>query len=128
MPGVKEILLTLSGPKKPLLIRLDRFKSPRTIEHLLRALPLRARGRSLPGNGSIYAAIGVNLKVGVEKRGDLALKRGELAYDPMQDALLLAVEDTTSPSQVNRLGNVENIEDLRPESLPNGLALLLKRA
>jgi len=88
---------------------LVRFLSPRTVDALVRRLPLEGRAALL--KGGIYFP--VPLELGMEKAKRIAQK-GTLAYWPMGRALCVFYEKTKPYSPVNHIGRVkENLEMFR---------------
>lgn len=95
----------------PLRIRLEglgetsgelvRFWAPRTVNALLRALPLEGRVALSPGE--IYFPIQV--KVGLEKPRSL-VEAGTIAYWPQGSALCLFYAQTKPYSPVNLVGRI----------------------
>ncbi|MHA1731597.1 MAG: hypothetical protein ACTSU5_06620 [Promethearchaeota archaeon] len=107
---------------------IERHHSPQTLNKLLRNLPLKARGRFYIRNDKIFMAHNLGLKAGPEKAKKLDLNRGDIVYEPQQDAILFALEPGTTPTIVNLLGQIESgTEKLTKENLRNGLVLVFKR-
>ncbi len=85
------------------------FLAPRTVNAIVKALPLE--GKVATGKGNIYFSIPV--KVGVEK-GKTNIKKGNLAYWPQANAFCIFYEDSTTYSPVNIIGKItENLEILK---------------
>lgn len=72
------------GGGKSTLIELERHKAPIIVERIIRELPVEAMMTKL-GN---YALIQLSIKAPLERR-TYVFKEGEVAYDPMQQALLI---------------------------------------
>jgi hypothetical protein len=82
---------------------LIRFRAPRTIDAILRRLPVEGRA-ALWKNAEVYFEIPV--KVGLEKPV-ARVKRGTMAYWPMGTALCIFFEDLEPYSPVNVVGEVK---------------------
>jgi len=89
--------------------RLIRFLSPRTVDALVRNLPLE--GRAALMRGGLYFPVPINL--GVEKAKRI-VERGALAYWPMGGALCIFYENAKPYSPVNHVGEIiKNLEIFR---------------
>ncbi|MEM2673640.1 MAG: cyclophilin-like fold protein, partial [Candidatus Bathyarchaeia archaeon] len=85
---------------------LIRFLSPRTVDAIVRLLPIE--GRAALWQSEVYFE--VPLKLGLEKPKEVA-KRGDLAYWPLGRAFCIFLNDMRPHSPVNLIGQVEeNIE------------------
>ena len=88
---------------------LARFLSPRTVDALVRKLPLEGRAALL--KGGVYFP--VPLSLGTEKAKRIA-EKGTLAYWPMGRALCIFYDDARPYSPVNYVGKIkENLEVFR---------------
>jgi len=88
---------------------LVRFMAPRTVDALMRKLPLEGRAAML--KGGIYFQVPLDL--GVEKAKRVAHK-GTLAYWPMGRAICIFYEETKPYGPVSHIGKVkENLEMFR---------------
>ena len=86
-----------------------RFLAPRTVEAILRKLPLE--GRATLWKEEVYFNIPV--KIGVEKPKS-TVETGTIAYWPMGNALCIFYEKTQPYSPVNLVGRVlKNLELFR---------------
>jgi hypothetical protein len=86
---------------------LIRFKAPRTVDAVLKNLPLEGR-LALWKNAEVYFE--VPIKVGSEKPVS-EVKKGTIAYWPMGSAVCIFFEDLKPYSPVNVIGRVtEGIE------------------
>ena len=84
---------------------LIRFSAPLTYRILMSKMPLEGRLHSQPGGYSFI----VGIRRGTEKAVK-AVKAGDIAYWPMQDAVVIYTEDTRPYSPVNTFGKVtENL-------------------
>lgn len=91
------------GESKGMLIR---FLSPRTVDSIIRLLPLE--GRAAIWQSKVYFEI--PLRIGVEKPREIA-KRGDLAYWPFGRAFCIFFGDMQPYSPINLIGQVtDNIE------------------
>ena len=82
-----------------------RFSAPLTFSVLMSKMPLEGRLHSQPG--------GYSFIVGIRRGAEKAVKRvkaGDIAYWPMQDAVVIYTSDTRPYSPVNTFGKVtENL-------------------
>lgn len=91
------------GEAKAILIRI---LSPRTVDAIVRLLPIE--GRAAIWRSQIYFEIPI--KLGVEKPRE-TVKKGDLAYWPFGKAFCIFLEDMRPYSPVNLIGQVtENID------------------
>ncbi|MCD6465307.1 hypothetical protein J7L27_02940 [Candidatus Bathyarchaeota archaeon] len=91
------------GDSKGVLIR---FLSPRTVDAIVRILPIE--GRAALWRSEVYFEL--PLKLGVEKPKSM-VKKGDLAYWPLGKAFCIFFEDMRPYSPVNLIGKItENIE------------------
>jgi len=102
--------------------RLIRFLSPRTVDALVRNLPLE--GRAALMKGGLYFP--VPIKLGVEKAKRI-VEGGALAYWPMGGALCIFYENAKSYSPVNQVGEiVKNLEIFR--KVETGTKITMEKA
>lgn len=88
---------------------LVRFLSPRTVDALVRRLPVE--GRAALMSGGVYFSIPLSLGAEKAKR---AVEKGTLAYWPMGRALCIFYEDAKPYSPISHIGRVkENLEIFR---------------
>jgi hypothetical protein len=80
---------------------LVRFRAPRTVDALLRKMPLEGRAALL--KGGFYFT--VSLQMGLEKPVK-TVSSGTIAFWPLGSALCLFYEDSTTYSPVSVVGNV----------------------
>lgn len=100
---------------------LQRYTAPRTLEKLLRALPLKTRGRFYVGNDGLYMLHNLDLKMGAEKSSEDEIARGAVVYEPKQDALFIALRALVPPEPVNNLGSVtSSLDALVKDNFANG--------
>jgi len=100
---------------------LTRFLSPRTIDALVRNLPLEGRAALL--KGGVYFPVSLNL--GIEKAKRTASK-GTLAYWPMGRAICIFYEESKPYSPINHIGKIkENLEMFR--RVKTGTKIMIKR-
>ncbi len=85
-----------------------RFRAPRTVDALLRRLPLAGRAALL--NGGIYFP--VPLQMGLEKPVR-TVASGTIAFWPLSSALCLFYEATSTYSPVNVVGHATATNVLR---------------
>jgi len=91
------------GGSKGVLIR---FLSPRTVDAIVRLLPIE--GRAALWRSEVYFEL--PLKLGVEKPKSM-VRKGDLAYWPLGKAFCIFFEDMRPYSPVNLIGKItENIE------------------
>ena len=91
------------GDSKGVLIR---FLSPRTVDAIVRLLPIE--GRVALWRSEVYFEL--PLKLGVEKPKSV-VRKGDLAYWPLGKAFCIFFEDMRPYSPVNLIGKItENIE------------------
>ena len=91
------------GYSKGVLIR---FLSPRTVDAIVRLLPIE--GRAALWRSEVYFEL--PLKLGVEKPKSM-VRKGDLAYWPLGKAFCIFFEDMRPYSPVNLIGKItENIE------------------
>ena len=103
--GVKFVIENVGEAKGDLI----RFLAPRTIETLLRAMPIN--GITALTKGMVYFEIPV--KVGVEKPKTQA-ETGTIAYWPISSALCIFFEKSSTYSPVNIVGKItDNLELFR---------------
>lgn len=106
------------GDSKGVLIR---FLSPRTVDAIVRLLPIE--GRAALWRSEVYFEI--PLKLGVEKPRS-AVKRGDLAYWPLGRAFCIFFEDMRPYSPVNLIGRItENVEIFR--KIKSGLKIRVEK-
>lgn len=86
---------------------LIRFMAPRTVEAILKSLPLE--GRAALWKEEVYFEIPV--KMGGEKSVK-TVKKGTLAYWPMGNAICIFYGETQPYSQVNVVGHLDKNLDL----------------
>ena len=79
---------------------LVRFRAPRTVDALVRKMPLEGRAALL--KGGFYFA--VPLQMGLEKPVK-TVSSGTIAFWPLGSALCLFYDDATTYSPVNVVGN-----------------------
>lgn len=79
---------------------LVRFRAPRTVDALLRKMPLEGRAALL--KGGFYFT--VPLQMGLEKPVK-TVSSGTIAFWPLGSALCLFYDDSTTYSPVNVVGN-----------------------
>lgn len=85
---------------------LIRYLAPRTVDALVRKLPLE--GRASLWKGEVYFE--VPMKIGEEKAKD-AVKKRTIAYWPMGKALCIFYDETRPYSSVNIIGQItKNLE------------------
>jgi hypothetical protein len=87
---------------------LIRFRAPRTVDALLRKMPLEGRAALL--KGGFYFA--VPLQMGLEKPVK-TVSSGTIAFWPLGSALCLFYDDSTTYSPVNVVGNATFNDVLR---------------
>lgn len=80
---------------------LARILSPRTVDAIVRLLPLE--GRAGVWQGGVYFA--VPLKMGAEKPRE-TVKMGDLAYWPLGSAFCIFFEDMRPHTPVNLIGQI----------------------
>jgi len=81
---------------------LIRFLSPRTVDALVRSLPVE--GRAALMSGGIYFSIPLSL--GAEKARRRA-EKGTIAYWPMGRAICIFYEDAEPYSPISKIGRVK---------------------
>ncbi|MHA1333951.1 MAG: cyclophilin-like fold protein [Candidatus Odinarchaeia archaeon] len=82
---------------------LLRFKTPRTVEALMRKLPIKSE--TSVWKEEVYFTVGI--KVGREKPSK-TVETGDIAYWPMGDALCVFYGKTQPYSEVNVCGRILN--------------------
>jgi len=87
---------------------LVRFRAPRTVDALLRKMPLEGRAALL--KGGFYFT--VPLQMGLEKPVK-TVSSGTIAFWPLGSALCLFYDDSTTYSPVNVVGNATFNDVLR---------------
>ena len=87
---------------------LVRFRAPRTVDALVRKMPLEGRAALL--KGGFYFA--VPLQMGLEKPVK-TVSSGTIAFWPLGSALCLFYDDSTTYSPVNVVGNASFNEAYR---------------
>lgn len=98
-----KIIVEGLGESRAVLIR---FLSPRTVDAVVRLLPLE--GRAAVWRNEIYFEI--PLKIGVEKPRE-TVKKGDLAYWPLGKAFCIFFGDMRPHTPVNLIGQIaDNIE------------------
>lgn len=86
---------------------LIRILSPRTVDAIIRLLPLE--GRAILQHSKVYFEI--PLKMGIEKpRG--TVKKGDMAYWPLGKALCIFFDDMRPHGPVNLIGQITEGIDL----------------
>lgn len=91
--------------------KLLRFLAPRTVDAIVRNLPLNGRVTQMPG--SCYFQVG--LRLGVEK-ARRRFNRGEIAYWPLADAICLFYREVTLYTPANPIGSVEHRLEIAEEA------------
>ena len=100
---------------------LVRIRSPRTVDAILRQLPLE--GRAAVWQEEVYFEIPV--KMGNEKAKP-TVEKGDLAYWPMGAAFCIFWGDTQPYSPVNRIGKVtKNLELF--EQVKSGTKIVIEK-
>jgi len=100
---------------------LVRFLSPRTVDALVRRLPLEGRAALI--KGGLYFTVPLDL--GMEKSKRTASK-GTLAYWPMGRAFCIFYEEAKPYSPINHIGRIkENLELFR--QVKTGTKITVKR-
>ena len=87
---------------------LVRFRAPRTVDALVRKMPLEGRAALL--KGGFYFP--VPLQIGLEKSVK-TVSSGTIAFWPLGSALCLFYDDSTTYSPVNVVGNASFNEVFR---------------
>lgn len=110
-----------------LIAEIDRVLSPITTERLSRKLTqsniIRTSARYYPG-GKDYLMIRVNIKKGIEKPTE-ELNKGDFAYDPASDSLIISLKDGKTKMKVNKLGTItRGLEKI--DTVERGCGVLLK--
>jgi len=100
---------------------LVRFLAPRTVESLLRAMPLE--GRAAVWKEEVYFEIG--LRLGPEK-AKLKVEKGAMAYWPLGSAVCVFYGDTQPYSPVNIIGRITDNLELFTNTRP-GSKIVLER-
>ena len=101
---------------------LYRFKTPRTVEALMKKLPIL--GEALLWKEEVYFTVGI--KVGREKPSS-TVETGDIAYWPMGDALCVFYGKSQPYSEVNICGKIlRNLDVFR--KVKTGQAIILERA
>ena len=97
--------------------------SPRTIDKILKALPLNSRVHLW--KNEIYFEIGI--RMGSEKAVS-SCKAGDIAYWPQGDAVCLFFEDMTPYGKVNPLGQIssDNLTEIFT-SLRSGMPISFRK-
>ncbi|MEE9509535.1 MAG: cyclophilin-like family protein [Candidatus Bathyarchaeia archaeon] len=80
---------------------LVRFRAPRTVDALVRKMPIEGRAALL--KGGLYFT--VPLQMGLEKPVK-TVSSGTIAFWPLGSALCLFYDDSTTYSPVNVVGNI----------------------
>lgn len=108
-------------------VEIQRIFSPMTVEALMRATPISSRGRPFLGNKNLWMVMDIGLKMGIEK-GKTEMQQGEIAYLAQQDALLIALETTKTPTAVNIIGRVTKDLELLQQAIKGiGVTIAIKR-
>ncbi len=104
-------------------ILLVRFLAPRTIEDIVKHLPLFSRAFKEKD----YIRIPIKLKTGLEKPGKLNFSMGDIAYCPLGNDFILFLNEGLSYAQSLSIGYViEGIDKLKkiPSSVPVHIEML----
>jgi len=100
---------------------LVRIYAPRTVEALVRAMPIR--GRAYPAEGYVYMQVPVSMGVEKPRR---EVEAGSIAYWPQARALCVYFKPFKPRQEVSLLGRVtENLEVF--EGVKVGTPMLVKR-
>ena len=109
-------------------VEIQRNLSPMTVESLQQAVPKETRGRPFLGNPHLWMIMDVGLKCGIEK-GKIDLAKGDVAYFPQQDAILIALESTKTPTAVNIIGRVTSgLEKCQQAPKGVGVTIAIKKS
>ncbi|MEM2904845.1 MAG: cyclophilin-like family protein [Candidatus Bathyarchaeia archaeon] len=83
--------------------RLLRFLAPRTVDAIVKSLPLHGRVTRI--QGGLYFQVG--LRLGIEK-ARRQFRTGEIAYWPLSDAICLFNLEANLYTPANLVGQLEN--------------------
>ncbi|OLS13520.1 MAG: hypothetical protein RBG13Loki_2861 [Promethearchaeota archaeon CR_4] len=109
-------------------VEIQRNLSPMTVETLQGVVPKESRGRIFLGNPHLWMIMDVGVKVGIEK-GKAELEKGDVAYFPQQDAILIAIEATKAPTAVNKIGRVTSgLEKCQQAPKGVGVTIAIKKS
>lgn len=104
-------------------ILLIRFLAPRTIEDMVKHLPLFSRAFKEVN----YIRIPIKLKTGLEKPGKLNFSMGDVAYCPLGSDIILFLNESLSYAKSLSIGYItEGVNELReiPKSIPVHIKML----
>lgn len=115
--NIKIVVENLGESKGELIL----FLAPKTVNLIVRSLPLEGKAVNL--DGKVYFL--TQIKTGVEK-GKNIVEAGTLAYWPQANAFCIFYEKSKPCSQVNVIGKVkENLEIFR--NVKNGSIVRVKK-
>jgi len=100
---------------------LTRFLAPRTVETILRKLPIE--GRATVWKEEVYFE--VPIKMGTEKAKKI-VKRGMMAYWPLGNSICIFFGETQPYSPVNVIGRINKNLELF-EKVKNGMRVKIER-
>lgn len=100
---------------------LIRFLAPRTVDSLVRALPLE--GRLAIGKGQVYFQISSRMG---EEKAKRKVEKGTLAYWPMGRAFCIFFEEIQPYSRVNLIGRITSNLELFSE-IKSGLRIFVNK-
>jgi hypothetical protein len=103
-----------------------RHIAPLTADAIINKLPLILRGRFSFGSKNYWTLPGVEIYKGPNTKSKTSLEKGDIAYNPKTDELIIALENIEMPNKVNCVGKAEvNLEIL--EKARNGLNTKITR-
>jgi hypothetical protein len=102
-------------------VSLARFLAPRTIEDMIRQLPLSSRAFKEKN----YIRIPVRLKTGLEKPGKLSFNMGDIAYCPLGSDIILFLNEDLSYAKSLLIGYItEGLDKLM--EIPRSISVHIK--
>lgn len=90
-----------------------RHLSPFSMTEILEKLPLTIRGRfNFMGPKTHWMLPQIGISVGPDSKATHTVEKGDIVYCPQTDSIYIFVENDKLPSKMNKMGKINNREDL----------------
>ncbi len=90
-----------------------RHLSPFSVTEILEKLPLIIRGRfNFIGSKTHWMLPQIGISVGPDSKATLTVEKGDIVYCPQTDSIYIFVENDNLTTKMNKMGKINNIEDL----------------
>ncbi|MBN1803023.1 MAG: hypothetical protein JW891_16050 [Candidatus Lokiarchaeota archaeon] len=103
-----------------------RHLGPISADAILNKMPFVLRGRFGFGSNKYWMLMNVGIRKGPDSKATKTIQKGDLAYNPKSDEIIIAIEDIEMPNNVNRIGKlVSNVTFF--QTVRNGLNCKLSK-